>query len=62
LPVPCSCEAAEWSGRADPPDSGVIAVAPNLGWRNVPLAALLAERLGQQVRVRDDLAAAAWAS
>lgn len=41
-------------------DSGVIAVAPNLGWRNVPLAALLSERLGQQVRVVNDLAAAAW--
>jgi glucokinase len=41
-------------------DSGIIAVAPNLGWRNVPLAALLTERLGQQVRVVNDLAAAAW--
>lgn len=41
-------------------DTGVIAVAPNLGWRNVPLAALLTERLGQQVRVVNDLAAAAW--
>jgi glucokinase len=41
-------------------DSGVIAVAPNLGWRNVPLAALLTERLGQPVRVVNDLAAAAW--
>jgi glucokinase len=41
-------------------DSGVIAVAPNLGWRNVPLASLLTERLGQPVRVVNDLAAAAW--
>jgi glucokinase len=41
-------------------DSGVIAVAPNLGWRNVPLGALLAERLGHPVRVVNDLAAAAW--
>jgi glucokinase len=41
-------------------DSGVIAVAPNLGWRNVPLAALLTERLGRPVRVVNDLAAAAW--
>ncbi|WP_224244542.1 ROK family protein [Hyalangium gracile] len=41
-------------------DSGVIAVAPNLGWRNVPLGALLAERLGHSVRVVNDLAAAAW--
>jgi glucokinase len=41
-------------------DSGIIAVAPNLGWRNVPLAALLSERLGHPVRVVNDLAAAAW--
>ncbi|WP_224361425.1 ROK family protein [Hyalangium versicolor] len=41
-------------------DSGVIAVAPNLGWRNVALGALLSERLGQPVRVVNDLAAAAW--
>ncbi|HVG61215.1 MAG TPA: ROK family protein [Hyalangium sp.] len=41
-------------------DSGIIAVAPNLGWRNVPLAELLTERLGHQVRVVNDLAAAAW--
>jgi glucokinase len=41
-------------------DSGIIAVAPNLGWRNVPLGALLAERLAQPVRVVNDLAAAAW--
>ncbi|MFL5343860.1 MAG: ROK family protein [Hyalangium sp.] len=41
-------------------DSGIIAVAPNLGWRNVPLGALLAQRLGQPVRVVNDLAAAAW--
>lgn len=41
-------------------DSGIIAVAPNLGWRNVPLASLLTQRLGQPVRVVNDLAAAAW--
>jgi glucokinase len=41
-------------------DSGIIAVAPNLGWRNVPLGALLSERLGQPVRIVNDLAAAAW--
>lgn len=41
-------------------DSGVISVAPNLGWRNVPLAEMLAQRLGQTVRVVNDLAAAAW--
>ncbi|AKQ63476.1 Glucokinase [Myxococcus hansupus] len=41
-------------------DSGVLSVAPNLGWRNVPLGALLKDRLGQPVRVVNDLAAAAW--
>ncbi|MBN1207636.1 MAG: ROK family protein [Myxococcaceae bacterium] len=41
-------------------ETGVLAVAPNLGWRNVPLGALLAERLGRTVRVVNDLAAAAW--
>ena len=41
-------------------DSGVLSVAPNLGWRNVPLGALLTDRLGQPVRVVNDLAAAAW--
>ncbi|HYI01008.1 ROK family protein [Hyalangium sp.] len=41
-------------------DSGIIAVAPNLGWRNVPLAGMLTERLGRPVRVVNDLAAAAW--
>ncbi|WP_164015367.1 ROK family protein [Pyxidicoccus trucidator] len=41
-------------------DSGVLSVAPNLGWRNVPLGAMLKARLGQPVRVVNDLAAAAW--
>ena len=41
-------------------ESGVLAVAPNLGWRNVPLGQLLAQRLGQTVRVVNDLRAAAW--
>lgn len=41
-------------------DSGILAVAPNLGWRNVPLGAMLTERLKQPVRVVNDLAAAAW--
>ena len=40
--------------------SGVLSVAPNLGWRNVPLGALLKARLGQPVRVVNDLSAAAW--
>ncbi|RKH16788.1 ROK family protein [Corallococcus sp. CA047B] len=41
-------------------DSGVISVAPNLGWRNVPLADLLQKRLGYAVKVVNDLSAAAW--
>ncbi|MHB8877186.1 MAG: ROK family protein [Myxococcaceae bacterium] len=41
-------------------DSGVVAVAPNLGWREVPLGALLSKRLGRRVRVVNDLSAAAW--
>lgn len=41
-------------------DSGVLAVAPNLGWRDVPLGALLAKRLGHEVRLINDLRAAAW--
>jgi glucokinase len=41
-------------------DSGVLAVAPNLGWRNVPLGEMLRTRLGYDVRVVNDLAAAAW--
>lgn len=43
-----------------PVDSGLVAVAPNLGWRNVPLGALLAQRLGHAVRLVNDLSAAAW--
>jgi glucokinase len=41
-------------------DSGVLAVAPNLGWRNVPLGDMLKTRLGFTVRVVNDLSAAAW--
>ncbi|MFE8602560.1 ROK family protein [Archangium violaceum] len=41
-------------------ESGVLAVAPNLGWRNVPLGELLRTRLGYPVRVVNDLSAAAW--
>lgn len=41
-------------------DTGVVAVAPNLGWRNVPFGALLAKKLGRPVRVVNDLSAAAW--
>ncbi|NOK19159.1 ROK family protein [Corallococcus carmarthensis] len=41
-------------------DTGVISVAPNLGWRDVPLAALLTKRMGFEVKVVNDLSAAAW--
>ena len=41
-------------------ESGVLAVAPNLGWRNVPLGEMLRTRLGYPVRVVNDLSAAAW--
>ena len=39
---------------------GVVSVAPNLGWRDVPFGQLLATALGRTVRVVNDLAAAAW--
>lgn len=41
-------------------DTGVIRVAPNLGWREVPFGALLRERLGREVTVVNDLSAALW--
>ncbi|WP_375742183.1 ROK family protein [Corallococcus interemptor] len=41
-------------------DTGVISVAPNLGWRDVPLAQMLTKRLGFGVKVVNDLSAAAW--
>lgn len=41
-------------------DRGIVAVAPNLGWRDVPLAAMLSERLDRPVRLINDLRAAAW--
>jgi glucokinase len=40
--------------------SGVVLNAPNLGWRDVPLGALLGAALGLDVRVVNDLSAAAW--
>jgi glucokinase len=39
---------------------GFVSVAPNLGWRDVPFGQLLAAALGRNVRVVNDLAAAAW--
>jgi glucokinase len=40
--------------------TGVVLNAPNLGWRDVALGALLARRLGLGVRIANDLSAAAW--
>ncbi len=40
--------------------SGVVLVAPNLGWKNVPLRDKLALALGAPVRVTNDLNAIAW--
>ncbi|HYX93262.1 MAG TPA: ROK family protein [Myxococcaceae bacterium] len=41
-------------------DTGVVAVSPNLQWRDVPFGELLSRKLGRPVRVVNDLAAAAW--
>ncbi len=41
------------------PASGVIAVAPNLGWRDVAFGELMGERFGRPVRVLNDLSAIA---
>ena len=40
--------------------SGVVSVAPNLGWRNVPFASLLGQHLVTVPRLMNDLGAAAW--
>lgn len=41
-------------------ETGVVANAPNLGWRDVAFGALLADALGHPVRLLNDLKAAAW--
>ena len=40
--------------------TGKVSLAPNLGWRDVPFAALLRERLGVTPLLMNDLGAAAW--
>src|SRR5579863_5484424 len=40
-------------------ERGVVIFSPNLGWRDVPLAALLSEMLGTHVRIEDDARCAA---
>lgn len=39
--------------------TGIVVNAPNLGWRNVSVGAMLAQALGRPVRVANDLSAAA---
>ena len=41
-------------------DSGVVAVSPNLGWREVPLGELLAKALDRSVLVVNDVEAITW--
>jgi glucokinase len=40
--------------------TGVVLNAPNLGWRDVPLGAMLGAALKLPVRIANDLSAAAW--
>jgi glucokinase len=40
--------------------SGIVANAPNLGWRDVPFGALVSRACGAPVRIVNDLSAAAW--
>jgi glucokinase len=40
--------------------TGVVLNAPNLGWRDVPLGELLERAAGVEVRIANDLSAAAW--
>jgi glucokinase len=47
------------AGQIDPA-TGTVVYAPNLGWREVPLAGELARALGRPVTVENDVRAAAW--
>src|SRR4051812_8729182 len=40
--------------------TGYVYIAPNLGWRNVPIGDILTRALGMRVRIANDLNAAAW--
>lgn len=44
------------------PNTGMIRLSPNLGWRNVPLKALLAKGLKYPIQVENDANVAAWAA
>lgn len=41
--------------------AGIVRHAPNLAWRDEPLAERVAERIGMPCRVENDASAAAWA-
>jgi len=41
-------------------ETGIVANAPNLGWRDVPFADLVAHWLKRPVRLENDLTAIAW--
>ena len=47
------------AGQIDPV-TGTVVYAPNLGWRDVPLAAYLSRAFGVPVVVENDVRAAAW--
>jgi glucokinase len=49
-------------GAPGPLDSkaGVILDAPNLGWRDVPLASMVAKQLNLPVKLENDAHCAAW--
>lgn len=47
------------AGQIDPA-TGTVIYAPNLGWRDVPLAAHLSRAFGVPVIVENDVRAAAW--
>ncbi len=42
-------------------NTGVVAVSPNLGWREVPLGSMLSSALGRPVAVVNDVEAITWA-
>jgi glucokinase len=42
------------------PETGTVVYAPNLKWRDVPLASELRKRLGVRLTVENDVRAAAW--
>lgn len=44
------------------PGTGVIRISPNLGWRNVPLKAMLRRELKHPLVIENDANAAAWAA